>query len=305
MTEKDIEKMLSECDGLDMSHIKKEDALARAKQEMYFGTESAKEEKGSSSNFFRNKRFVSAIAGAAFALLICFGMIGLYNENFQTVYIDINPSVALKLNRFERVIGVEFLNEDAKALLSSAKLVGRDATDAVQTVISACDSAGYVKNDSEIYISASAKEEQKSEKLLQKLKGSAENMRGEKDETYSVSTYNAKKDEKKDFEKESISPAKYKLIDEIIDEDSRYTIEELKGKTMAELRDLERALDDDDDDDFDDRDEHNDRDDKGEKDDRDENKKPNEENKRPPYDDDDDFDDDDDDNKAGKKPERD
>ena len=43
MTNKDIEKMLNECDGLDMSHIKKDDVLAKAKQEMYFNTEPAQQ----------------------------------------------------------------------------------------------------------------------------------------------------------------------------------------------------------------------------------------------------------------------
>lgn len=201
MTEKDIEKMLAECGGLDMSHVKKEDILAKAKQEIYFGAEATeqKKEKSSFPLLFTKKRLIPMIAGAALAFTICIGMIGVYNENFQTVYIDINPSVALKLNRFERVIGVEFLNEDAKALLSDTKLVGCDAKAALQTVIDACDSAGYVKDDSEIYISAAAKEEKASEKLLKKLKGHAEAMREDDSETYSVNTYNAKKGEKKEF----------------------------------------------------------------------------------------------------------
>ena len=255
MTEKDIEKMLAECDGLDMSHIEKDNILAKAKQEIYFGAEATeqKKEKSSFPLLFTKKRLIPMIAGAALAFTICIGMIGVYNENFQTVYIDINPSVALKLNRFERVIGVEFLNEDAKALLSDTKLVGCDAKAALQTVIDACDSAGYVKDDSEIYISAAAKEEKTSEKLLKKLKGHAEAMREDDSETYSVNTYNAKKGEKKEFEKESLSPAKYNAIKEIIDEDGRYKLDDLKNKPMSELQKIRHELDDDDDDWDDDR----------------------------------------------------
>ena len=318
MTNKDIEKMLNECDGLDMSHIKKDDVLAKAKQEMYFNTEPAKEEKEEKSflsALFTNKRFAPALAGAALALMICVGSIGLYNENFQTVYIDINPSVALKLNRFERVIGVEFLNEDAKALLADTRLVGCDAKEALQTVISACDSAGYVKENSEIYISASAKEEKSSQKLLEKLKGHAETMREEDSETYAVNTYNAKKGEKKDFEKESLSPAKYKVIKEIIDEDGGYRIEDLKGKPMDELRKIKNRLDDDDFDD-DDRYEHDDDDDREDKENKNEKPNPRPENKpneKPDdehekshndddWDDDDDDDDDDRDDRENKKP---
>ena len=280
MTNKDIEKMLEESGGLDMSHIKKEDILAKAKQEMYFGAAAAEQKKEKrSTSLFSKKRFIPIIAGTALAFTICIGMIGLYNENFQTIYIDVNPSIALKLNRFDRVIGVEFLNDDAKNLLSNVKLVGADATSAVQTVISACDSAGYVKEDSQIYISASAKEEQKSEKLLKKLKGSAENMRDEKDETYSVNTYNAKKGEKKEFEKESLSPAKYNIIKEIIKEEDDYKLEDLKDKSMTELHKIKNRhnddFDDDDRDDRDDRDDFDEDDDHEHDEDRDENKNEN------------------------------
>lgn len=271
MTEKDIEKMLAESEGLDMSHVNKDDALAKARREMYFGAAAAKsekkEEKSSFARFFTARRLVPALAGAALAFAIFGGMIGLYNENFQTVYIDINPSVALKLNRFEKVIGVEYLNDDAKVLLSDVKLVGCDATEALSTVISACDSAGYVKDDSEIYISATSKEEKNSEKLLAKLKGYAEGMKEQEAETYSVSTYNTKKADKERYEKSPVSPAKHNIIEEIIDEDDRYKFDDLKDKTMDELRKIKREhedRDDDDDDDDDDRSEMGDREDREE-----------------------------------------
>lgn len=261
MNEKDIERMLSESE-LDMSHINKDDILAKAKQEIYFGdTVTASEpqkETRSLPLFFAKKRFVAAAAGVALAFTLCAGMVGLYNEDFQTLYIDINPSVALKLNRFERVIGVEFLNEEAKALLADTKLVGCDAENALKTVISACDSAGYVNQEGEIYISAASKEEKTSEKLLQKLKGTAEKIKPEDNETYSVSTYNAKEEEKEEIKKSDISPAKYKIIKDIVDEDERYRMEDLKNKPMHELKDLRDRIDDDDDDDDDryDREDH-------------------------------------------------
>lgn len=311
MTDKDIEKMLADCDGLDMSHIKKDDILAKAKQEMYFNPNTV-ENKNTKSSFpllFTKKRLVPIIAGVALAFTLFIGTIGLYNENFQTVYIDINPSVALKLNRFERVIGVEFLNEDAKILLSDTKLIGCNAQDALETVIEACDSAGYVKNDSEIYISASSKEEKNAEKLLQKLKGHAEGMHKEQNETYSVNTYNTKKGEKKDFEKESLSPAKYNLIHEIIDEDGKYELEDLKHKPMNELQKIKHSLDDDDfdDDDDDDRDDEHDHDDDDDHNDKYANgSKPNNSNKNENrYDKDDDHDDDDhDDDDDDRKPKK-
>ena len=324
MTDKDIEMMLKDSGGLDTSHLKKDDILAKAKQELYFGSATEQTESKKKESFplrFTKKRFFPALAGAIVMLVLFIGVLGLYNENFQTVYIDINPSVALKINRFERVIGVEYLNDDAKNLLSGTKLVGCDAADALATVISACNTAGYVDADSEIYISASAKEEKSSEKLLSKLKTHAETMREEKDETYAVNTYNAKKNDKKNYEKESLSPAKYNVISEILDEDSGYKLEDLKNKPMDELKKIHRELEErddrDDDDDRDDREHDDDRDERDDDDELDErpappeeehgNGKPKPENNDRDDDGDDDDDDDDDDGhkQNGKKPEKD
>ena len=260
MTQKDIEKLFSESEGLDMSHVNKDDVLAKAKQEIYFGASAKAEpekEKGALPRFFTKRRLIPTLAGVALAFTVFAGALGLYNENFQTVYIDINPSVALKLNRFERVVGVEYLNNDAKNLLAGVKLVGCDASDALATVITACDNAGYVNASSEIYISAESNNDKDSEKILTKLKARAEASKGQESETYTVNTYKASKTEKENYKKEELSPAKYNIIREIIDEDDDYEIDDLKSKTMDELKRIKKdAKDDDKDDDKDDLDEN-------------------------------------------------
>lgn len=254
MTQKDIEKLFSESEGLDMSHVNKDDVLAKAKQEIYFGASAKAEpekEKGALPRFFTKRRLIPTLAGVALAFTVFAGALGLYNENFQTVYIDINPSVALKLNRFERVVGVEYLNNDAKNLLAGVKLVGCDASDALTTVITACDNAGYVNASSEIYISAESNNDKDSEKILTKLKARAEASKGQESETYTVNTYKASKTEKENYKKEELSPAKYNIIREIIDEDDDFEIDDLKGKTMDELKRIKKDAKDDDKDDLD------------------------------------------------------
>lgn len=272
MTEKDIEKMLNESEGLDMSHINKDDILAKARQELYFAApeESAETPKKKSSFFshFTGRRIVPLVAGLACAFTLFVGGVALYNENYQTIYIDVNPSVALKLNRFDRVIEVEYLNDDAKNLLSNIDLVGSDVEDALDTVLAKCDEAGFVRDDSEIYISATSKEEESSEKLLTKLKDRAEASKDTNSgKKYSVSTYNTKEEDREKFDNSKISPAKDKIIHEIVDIDDDYDlddIEDLKGKSMYELTHIKknphRHEDKDDEWEDDDRDEHEDRD---------------------------------------------
>ena len=317
MTEKDIEKMLNESEGLDMSHINKDDILAKARQELYFAApeEPAETPKKKSSFFshFTGRRIVPLVAGLACAFALFVGGVALYNENYQTIYIDVNPSVALKLNRFDRVIEVEYLNDDAKNLLSKVDLLGSDIEDALDTVLSKCDEAGFVKEDSEIYISATSKEEESSEKLLSKLKGHAESIKNSNsNKKYSVNTYNTKEEEKEKFDNSKISPAKDKIIKEIVDIDDDYDlddVEDLKGKSMYELthikknphkHDKDDELDEDDrneDDELDEDDREDDRDD--DRDDKPEKEEPekNDHKTEPDHnekDDEDDLDEDDD-----------
>ena len=81
------------------------------------------------------KRLMPIAACFVFVFILIGGMLGLGNENYQTVYIDVNPSVALNVNRFGKVIGVEYLNADAKEALNGIKLKGLSAEEALEKMI--------------------------------------------------------------------------------------------------------------------------------------------------------------------------
>ena len=73
MTQKDIEKLFSESEGLDMSHVNKDDVLAKAKQEIYFGASAKAEpekEKGALPRFFTKRRLIPTLAGVALAFCV-------------------------------------------------------------------------------------------------------------------------------------------------------------------------------------------------------------------------------------------
>ena len=103
-------------------------------------------------------------------------------------------------------------------------------------MIKAYDEAGYFEADAEIYISAISNKNKNSDKLLRKLAERAEKVKGEKNYSVNVNELNAH--DKSEAEKYGISPGKYRVISEIIEEDSTYTVEDLKDKSMSELKDM-------------------------------------------------------------------
>ena len=171
-----------------------------------------------------------------FAFILIGSLIGLGNEDYQTVYIDVNPSTALSINRFGKVSSVEYLNEDAEKALNGIKLKGLSAEDALEKMITAYDENGYFDSNAEIYISAVSEKNKNADKLLPKLSERAEKIKGNRN--YSVNTSKLTAEDRAEADEYGISPSKYRIISEIIEKHPSYTVEDLKDKSMAELRDL-------------------------------------------------------------------
>ena len=199
-------------------------------------TTAIKKEKRSSRISPLAKRLMPIAACFVFVFILIGGMLGLGNENYQTVYIDVNPSVALNVNRFGKVSSVEYLNEDAREALNGIKLKGLSAEDALEKMITAYDGAGCFDSDAEIYISVVSEKNKNADKLLAKLSERAEKIKGNKN--YSVNTTKLTAEDRAEADEYGVSPGKYRIISEIIEKHQSYTVEDLKDKSMAELKDL-------------------------------------------------------------------
>ena len=80
------------------------------------------------------------------AAAACLVLVGahLYFTPTSFVYLDINPSIRLDLNRFERVIDVVPLNDDAENLLSAATVSRKNAQACMSDIVAACQAQRYL-----------------------------------------------------------------------------------------------------------------------------------------------------------------
>jgi hypothetical protein len=184
------------------------------------------------------RRYLAACV-AAF-VLICAAVTALYFEEYETVYLDINPSVALSVNRFETVNRVTFINTDSYKTLSDVKLKGRPIKKAVNRILKAYRTGGILREDSEVYVSTFSRKNRNSEKLTEKIiRGILKNNRKN---PISVNKEIIGSKEREEAKKSGVSPVKYKLIQRILAQDGNtYTFEDLKIMTMAELKGLLRS----------------------------------------------------------------
>lgn len=61
--------------------------------------------------------------------------------------VDINPSLQLGINRFDKVVSIQPLNDDAKALLETISIKNEDITQSVDKIIEASKEMGYLSEE--------------------------------------------------------------------------------------------------------------------------------------------------------------
>lgn len=85
-------------------------------------------------------------AMAASLLVACAG-IGSYFVPAGYVSVDINPSLMMTLNPYNRVIDVQTFNDDARILLSKIDIKGKGAEESVEILIKASEEIGYINDN--------------------------------------------------------------------------------------------------------------------------------------------------------------
>ena len=86
--------------------------------------------------------------------------------------VDINPSIMLSANSWDRVVKVEGLNDDAKEVISNLNLYGKDVSDAVNQIVNTATNLGYIdKNidDNAILVSTYCDNTEKREQLQDRI----------------------------------------------------------------------------------------------------------------------------------------
>ena len=117
-----------------------------------------------------------AYAAAALALVFLGGVINtvgtklLQNTVSNTVSLDVNPSIEIKLNRNERVVAVVPLNEDAEKVVGSMDFSGVPLDLAVNALIGSMVRNGYLSEyANSVLVTVDDRDEAKAEELTRRL----------------------------------------------------------------------------------------------------------------------------------------
>jgi len=179
------------------------------------------------------KKHKHHVYAAAFAcmLLVLLGGRWLYFTPTAKISIDINPSIELSVNRLDRVILVDGLNEDGQELSRALDVKYRHYSEAVEQILN-CDSITALLSDDEVMaITVIGSDGRQSARILSDV----ELCTADQSNTH---CYFARSEEVAAAHKAGLSCGKYRAFLELQLLDSDITPEMVQGMTMREIREM-------------------------------------------------------------------
>lgn len=179
----------------------------------------------------------TALAAACFAIVFI-SWFQLFHMTDATVYLDVNPSVSVDVNRMGRVLDTAADNEDGRILLDQMNLRNADIDAAMSELLTSMVRHGYLSRaQNTLLLSVSGRNEKRTEALRQRISSDAEQALSTLLGQGIILEQNVDPDEAADeiSEHYGITPGKAALILKLLKDQPSWDLKELAGMPMADL----------------------------------------------------------------------
>ncbi len=176
------------------------------------------------------RRYHAYAAVCACVLLALLGGRRLYFTPTAEISIDINPSIELSVNRFDRVILVNGLNEDGQELSSRLDIKYRPYAEAVEQILNDDGVAALLSGDEIMTITVVGSNGRQSASILSGVETCAAGR-------HNIDCHAALPEEAAAAHEAGLSCGKYRAFLELQRLDPDITPEAVQGMTMREIRD--------------------------------------------------------------------
>ncbi len=200
------------------------------------------QEKPINKFFLFVRRYGVALGMLVLTLVASLTVFGFYSESYYEVYIDVNPSIEVNVNRFGVVSRVDLLNDDAEDCLKGIDLKGRKPEEAITVIATVLSENGYFGEDSELFISGYSESFSGIEQTVGALYYRLTDLTEQQGYGVEVFTGAFTKEQREMAAKSNLSPLKYSIISELLELDDGYTMRELSDFSMARLNELYTTL---------------------------------------------------------------
>ena len=181
------------------------------------------------------RRGLAAAAACLVLLLAGAGGSWLYFTPTAAISIDVNPSLELEINRFDRVIGVEGYNEDGRALADQLDVNHLNYEQAVEEILNSAVIAALLARDEVVTITVTGTDDRQCGRILSEVEM-------ETAQSPNIHCHGARQEEVESAHDCGLSYGKYRAYLELQALDPDVTLEEVQEMTMRELWERIQAL---------------------------------------------------------------
>ncbi|NBI32503.1 hypothetical protein [Enterorhabdus sp. P55] len=179
----------------------------------------------------RPARAITALAACLVLALAGFGLHSVYREPVAFVGIDVNPSIELGINRFDRVVEARPLNDDGRILLEDVALTGLGYQEAIDALTTSAAFAPYADAGSLVEVSVASADTALADRLAAQTDAALEALPCDH-ACGSVGT-----EVRDQASAAGMGMARYQAAQELVALDPSLTLDECAAMSMRELRD--------------------------------------------------------------------
>lgn len=180
---------------------------------------------------FAQRRLIPAVACFLVLLFSCWGGYYLYFTPTSVISIDVNPSVELGINRFDKVVTVEGYNVDGEILANELQVKYLDYSEALQQILSSDTVSACLAQNESVSIVVVGEEEERVGLMLSHVTACAEGHENVYCDSADWATVS-------EAHEAGLSYGKYKAFLEVLAVCPNITTEEIAAMTMKEIHTL-------------------------------------------------------------------
>lgn len=181
------------------------------------------------------QRFAAICVSAALLLLV--GGVTYFTPSAY-VDMDVNPSVALTLNRFGLVLEASPYNDDGAAILQNMDVRRKSCEQALELLLTEMLNQGYLKEDGLVSVTVQTENDGAEEKMLGKIRASVDTLLVSHHSRASTDVFAVSEEVRDCAHDHNLSPAKYLAITQLQEVDPSASYDKCAEHSISEIKEL-------------------------------------------------------------------
>lgn len=180
---------------------------------------------------------LSAVA-ACFLVLVFAGGFGynIYNTEVSYADMDVNPSIELEINRFDRVIGSRSYNYDGNEVLKKIEVKHKKTEDAVNAILEEMETSGYLVDGELISVAIQSDEKKYESSSVKIFESSINHELDARSVDADVEVFAVTSEIRKEAHDHHMSSGKYLAYNELKEVAPDTTADQCRNHTIKEIK---------------------------------------------------------------------